>query len=49
MDGDDLYCLKLPNIPAYKKPYLKVVIVEFDEIPQDLISIQIQQIQRFAD
>jgi hypothetical protein len=32
MDADDLYCSELPNIPAYKKPYLKVVIGEFDEI-----------------
>ena len=33
MGANDLYCSELPNIPAYKKPYLKAVIVEFDEIP----------------
>jgi len=24
MDGGDLYCSEPPNIPPYKKPYLKV-------------------------
>ena len=37
---------ELPDLPAYKKPYLKVGHCGFDEIPQDLISVQIQ---RFGD